>query len=175
MARRGRGSARGVARRSGPKNQIWTVVTANELAITTGSTSISSIVQDSDWTSGQGQERATILRVRGWLNFGGRVNAGVTGEGIIGAYISVQADEVTPTGALLTASYIDQDILWTSGHFFPLVATAEPLPSFDTVIDIKAMRRIRAGQRMTLVVTNNLADGTVTSFVVRALVKRGGA
>ena len=164
-------------RSSGPKNQLWTVVTGDALPVTTGVTSgIGPIVIDEDWVRGASAERATILRVRGWLSWASRLTTGNVDEGSVAAYILL-ADEAKATfgSALAAASYSEADILWTGGVIFP----AQPVdgavvPSFHTLVDIKAMRKIRAGQRLMLIVSNIMTGTVDVSFVLRALMRLGG-
>ena len=173
MARRSGRVTRGSRR--GPKNQIWTAILADDVSILTGTTSLFAITQDSDWTRGQGQERATILRVRGWMSISARLGAGITGDGAVGALVQLESDlAVAPPNALLIASYVDTDILWTAGHQFPHAEGDMSLAAWDRDVDIKAMRKIRAGQRLSMVVTSNLTNTVSISLVLRALVRVGG-
>ncbi len=176
MARR-RSSSR--ARRSGSKNQVWTVVTGDSLVLATGvTTAIGQIVIDEDWVrTTVSSERATVLRVRGWLAIASRVTTGNVDEGSVAGYLTLADEAKTSFGSALTAaSYGEADILWTGGTIFP----AQPVdgavvPQYHTLVDVKAMRKIRSGQRLLLVLTNNMTAGVDVSFVLRALVRLGGS
>ena len=171
MASRRRFS-RGASR--GPKNQIWSVIVEDSVAVGTGATVSFAIIQDTDWARITGQERATILRVRGWFSVSGRVVVGIVGDAAVAAYVSLHDDGVSPPNALLSASYTDEDVLWTGGYQFPLTATDTVLNPWTVDLDVKAMRKIHAGQHLSLTITNNMTVGAEISGVQRALIRIGG-
>jgi len=176
MARRSsRGGGRSVRR--GPKNQVWTNIVMDEnnvLATTTAVLGI--IVGDSDWAvSGSSSERATILRVRGWLSLRQETVVGVGSPGTLFLAIHLTDEDATVPDFSSPGTYAEEDVLWTGGVLLPSLgdATARSF-NFNWMIDIKAMRKLRTGQTLNLVVTNG-SGGTVDfSGVVRALVRRGG-
>jgi len=170
MARRGRG--RRMARK--PGDLVWTVVENDNFSIATGVTiGGSDIVADTDWTVISGQERATIMRVRGWFSFTVGPAAVLTSAGSVFVYIGLfDADESAPS-ASDADSYVDEDILATYGHNFPYSNISQTSPdSWSEVVDIKAMRRIRTGQDLRFVITNEHSLSVEVSFVIRALLKK---
>ena len=153
---------------------IWTVVGNTRFQINAGVTvSGSDIVEDTDWTTVGGQERATLMRIRGWFS----VNQGpvgvLTASGPVSAYIGLfDADEAAPSASAIN-TYVDEDILATYGHGFPYTDIGESPGTFwDQHVDVKAMRKIRTGQDVRFVITNDNPTAVYISFIMRALVKR---
>jgi len=168
------------AARRGPKNQVWTVSLRDDFEITTGVTVIAfSIILDSDWErTSASSERATILRTRGWISIRPASAAGVQLDGTVFMYLTVQDDDATSVSAGLAATYADEDILWTGGVLFPpgsiVVQGGFVGSSKDILLDVKAMRKLRSGQTLELVVTNNMAGSIFLSGVIRSLLRMGG-
>ena len=175
MARR-RTSSR--ASRRGPKNQVWTVgavVGDNVPASTT--TQLSAIVAGSDWeASSAAGEKATCLRIRGWL--GVRQNTDGGGIGSAGAlflYIARQEETVSLSDGSNASTYANEDILWTGGISLPGHGDLSARSfSTDFLIDVKAMRKLRNTQVIRLVVTNASLGAVTFNGVIRALVRMGG-
>ena len=167
-------------RRSGSrmKNNIWTTVLLDEVLIGTGIQNVSDIVQGFDW-SPTGGEHATILTVRGWLSFCGQNDTGIKSEGQIFWYISTIDAAVTLANtpqADAAPTYVQANILATGGHIFESIAggTGDSRPTHDVEINVKTMRKIRAGQNLILVVKNATGDNLRVGGVLRALLRKGG-
>jgi len=165
--------SRGAASR-GPKNNVWTTVLADAFGIATGATQQFNVVQDNDWTTVGGQERATVLRIRGWLALHNKITTGVLPEGSWFAYLTVQDEDAPAAVADVALTYAEEDILWTDGGVFTVTDTNATGHVSYRRIDVKAMRKIRTGQELRLVVTNSVANTIDFSAVVRALLRRGG-
>ena len=170
MAKRVRRSA---SSRS-PKNNVWTTITAFDNGIATGVSQSFPVVLDEDWSGAAGQERATILRIRGWLMVTNKTTTGVRPEGTWAAYITVQDEDAPVASAAVASTYTDEDILWTSGGMFTLTDTNATGIVSERVIDVKAMRKIRIGQTCRLVITNLSDSSLENSVVLRALLRKGG-
>jgi len=170
MARRH--ANRAVSRR-GPKNNLWTVVKPS-ISLASGLTSEISIVQDSDWERGASLEHATVLRVRGWMGMLTKIATGVSGTGVIFAYIAVQSEDAASDSAALVGTYADNDILWTGGWHLPFTEDLATQLAWNFTIDVKSMRKIHTGQELRLVVTNSNPGALAITGVVRALLRIGG-
>ena len=170
MARRGR-----VSRSAKQKGAlIWTTLVNEESSIAVGATKTGSdIVADADWTAVGGQERATIMRVRGWFTVTQEPAAALTGAGTVFGYIGVFDEDELSVDASVAGTYKDEDIMTTFGHMFPYSNIGEPSPNaWSEVVDIKAMRKIRSGQDLRFVLTNKSSLICEVSLVLRALIKR---
>ncbi len=170
MARR----RRGFSARRGPKNQIWTVIVIEDVAV--ANTAVDSIiVASSDWSRGGSFEKATVLRTRRWLSISTSPTQTVK-AGFFAAIYAVDEDN-TAVAAHLPALYSDEDVLWTGGFMIPAGnATAVERPAaFNFDIDVKSMRKINNGQELRLATVVG-ASGLTTrmSGVIRALVRIGG-
>ncbi len=162
---------RGASNR-GPKNNVWSTVLIDENGTAAGITQTFPLVLDEDWSGASGQERATILRIRGWLSFSNKTTTGVRPEGVFFAYITVQDEDAPAAAANLPSSYTDEDIMWTGGGLFTVTDTNATGHVTDLLIDVKAMRKIRIGQVCRLVLTPSV--DVETSGVLRALLRKGG-
>jgi len=156
------------------KNQVWTTILADDLTLGAGATTSLAVVDDADWTVVGGSERATIMRVRGWMSV---ITKGVTGSFArvsMFSYIGVSDEDAPPESAAAVGTYAEEDIMATYGTNFAFTDTGTVGRSWDQLIDVKAMRKIRTGQQCRLVLTNSGIIGVFFSLVVRALVRRSG-
>jgi len=171
-------SRRAAGRRSsGPKNNIWTTVIADRVTVAANGQTADVIVATTDWARGSvgGSERATILRVRGWMSFAGKRIAGAVGSAGLMAYLTVVDEDIsTDADPKTAATYIDEDILWTHGASLSAAAVAESRASVFWEVDVKAMRKIRIGQELRMVWANLGAESIERSMVLRALLRVGG-
>ena len=70
-------------------------------------------------------------------------------------------------------TYTDEDIMATYGHLFEYSDINETSPrTYDQLVDIKAMRKIRSGQELRINFTNEHSLSVTISMTIRALVKR---
>jgi len=173
MAGRRRGSSRAV-RRSGPKDQTWTTVLLDNTVVDDNPTVGADLVIPADWGAGAGLERATVLRVRGWLTFQPPVALPST------CFMAIETQDqglgaaaVDPT---LPAFYADEDVVWTRGVSVAVTAAANDLyvPTLD--VDVKAMRKITSGMVLRLSMRTNGPVGAqwTVNGVLRTLVRIGG-
>ena len=172
MARRRRGGFSRSVKKTGAT--IWTTLINEAVTILPGATKTGSdIVTDSDWSVIGGQERATILRIRGWFAVSIAPAAALTDAGGCFGYIGVyDADELSLT-ASAASTYKDEDIMTTFGHVFPYSNISQTSPdAWHQVVDVKAMRKIRTGQECRFVLTNETPLDLEVSLVLRALVKK---
>ncbi len=158
----------------GPKNNVWAVVLADEVPVASLASVSFNIVQDSDWQGGTGQERGTILRIRGWLSVNNKTTTGVRPDGAWFAYVTVQDEDAAVASPIDPQSYIDEDILWTGGGQFTATDTNATGHVTEINIDIKTMRKIRVGQQCRLAVFNASGGTMNVSHVLRALLRKGG-
>jgi len=172
MARRR--SGRAVSRQ---KDQVWAVSLFQNTDIGSGVTAVlASLVDKTDWhASGSSSQRATLLRVRGWFSMRQETAAGVGAPGPVYLYVTNVDEDATVAIASNPNTYADEDILWTGGVQCPSLGDAT-VRSFtrDWILDIKAMRKIRSGQRIDLAVTNTTTQNVEFSGVIRSLVRIGG-
>jgi len=163
-ARRRRASGRGA--RSGPKNQLWSAVISENVALAAAAVSNDDIVAPTDWVVGVGLEHATVLRCRGFLSV---VPDGAADGALFAAIVKVD-DAVADLDPGAIATYTTEDVLWSWCLQWEASSIGAPA---QTVIDVKAMRRISTQDSIRLCLS---AVGTQArvSFICRALVRRGG-
>ena len=89
-------------------------------------------------------------------------------------YVTLMDEDAPVAAADLVQTYTDEDILWTGGGAMTVTDTNATGIVVDMPIDIKAMRKMRRGQELRLVVTNPSATVQVANFVIRALLRKGG-
>jgi len=165
------------AARRGPKNNLWTVVVQDEISIGAGGALRSNIVVAADWErSTGGNERATLLTIRGWFAITSKPNAGVAASGgSIHAYIGIFDEDETPPLGDLASTYSQEDVIWTDGWTFPGAAdVSDPMQTYKAHVHVKAMRKIRSGQKVSLVIDSGLTTAVQTNGVLRALLRLGG-
>jgi len=173
MARARRLTGRAVR---GTKNQVWTVSLVFELQVVAAvPTIIFSPVTDPDWVrSNASAERATLLRMRGWMSVRG-LSTTFSG-GAVMMYALLSDDDAPIVPADVANTYAEEDILWTGGTMLPdMPADASGVqPTRDWDIDVKSQRKFRAGEGVDFVMENNCANSIEVSGVIRALVRMGG-
>ncbi len=175
MARHSRGGTTRSVKR-GPKNNLWTAVLYAGTQIALGAQNTSLIVTQDDWIrAAAGNERCTILRVRGTLSIA-HEEVAATAAGAVQAYAMVEDEDVTTTASpFVAATYAEEDILWTNGIAWPTMAANTVVSPVHWVIDIKAMRRIQRDQELKMVIANGAAGRkVVVNGVIRALLRLGG-
>jgi len=166
-------------RRNDQSGLLWSavgVVAARENIVPASSFRYDIVIVGTDIVGGQAQGQCTLLRIRGWLSM--CVNESASGDcdwvGLIGVFD--QNDDLTgPGGPELIASYSNEDILWTGGgqgNQWSAVPTAVTnFMETTREIDVKAKRRLRSGQVVSLVVTNIGTADLSTLGVLRGLCK----
>jgi len=157
--------------RSGPKNQVWTSILFSQAALGAGAVVIGDIAAPSDWqVTTTASERATLLRIRGWLSFAPDASAGATG---VFMQIVVMDEAAASPNPVASSSYNDFDVLWTGG-FNLAISAATPNSGVNLIaIDVKVMRKITNSQDVRLAM-RTVGSAGLLSGVVRALVRRGG-
>jgi len=159
-------------RRSGQKNQVWVSTVANDVQFDDTPAIEFNIVQGSDWEVTGSAEKATVLRIRGWMVVNKDISQ-ASCDWFCGIYmVDEDAGVQTPAGLGL---YTDEDVLWsTGGGSANLSTTASGNQDFRE-IDVKAMRRIGNGQQIRMTFASNVSGVNFSmSGVTRALVRRGG-
>ncbi len=175
MASHFRRPSRSTSRR-GPKNNLWTTVLFNQTPIGAGAQNTSLIVTADDWIrAAGGNERCTLLRIRGMLSFAPEANTAVVASAMMSYVMVEDADVAVAASPFVAATYANEDILWTASAALPALAVDEPGPQSNWVIDIKAMRRIQKDQEIKIVTANTAGSRTQeVSGVLRALLRLGG-
>jgi len=163
---------RGKAR--GPKDQVWTALLLNGVAVDDNPAISRDIVTAADWAVGGGFERGTILRVRGWLI----CQPPIAVPSTLFMTVGLQDKDLVVGFAqpVVAATYIDEDIMWSAGQSVAVTAAANDLWVPPLIVDIKTMRKITAADdlRLTMQTTGPAAANWSVSGVLRALVRRGG-
>jgi len=145
-----------------------------ETLVANGTTAFAKVVTDTDWVRAAGFERATILRVRGMMSFTNKIDALAVAGGFVAAYVALMDEDASVPPATTVATYTDEDILWADSHNIPFVVADGSGFVYHFPIDIKAMRKMRAGQDLNFVLTNLATADIQFSGVVRALLRLGG-
>jgi len=162
------------ARSSGPKNQVWAALALVGIVVDDTPVVSANIVQSLDWVARGGFERATLLRIRGWLSFTPPVAVPSTIFWCVGRVDNgVGVAALDPT---LVATYVNEDILATGGQAVAVTAAANDLIVPNVDVDIKAMRKISVADeiRLAMRTTGPAAAGWTVNGVLRALVRIGG-
>ena len=176
MAGRSKGGHGSRAVHRGPKNNLWTTVLFNQTQLGLGAQNTSLIVTEDDWIrAAGGNERATILRVRGKLTVAAD-ELGAVASGTVMAYVMVEDEDVAIAASpFLAATYANEDILWTGSVAMPQFALDTVIEPYTWDLDIKAMRRIQRDQELKIVIANAAAGRKViVTGVLRALLRLGG-
>ena len=154
--------------RRGPKNYVWSAVLIADQTVGSGAMAGQNIVQATDWAGAVGFERATLLTVRGWLNI---VQVGTEVLQWFAVVAKQGADEPA-LDALVVATYVDEDLLWTGGGSFPATGVAQATNKDDREIHIKVKRKLSVDDNITLFV--GATAGLLTfNTVLRGLVDKG--
>ena len=151
---------------------MWIATVIDETNITNASTDIV-LVGSTDWAIGGGFEKATVLRVRGWL--GGLVSSLNAVTGAIAAAIYVVDEDEAASDATSPVFYSDEDVVWTNGQAWGAgnAASVERPWAFSFDVDVKAMRRVSNGQELRLTMRAfNAGQTTLLSGVVRTLLRK---
>jgi len=159
----------------GPKNQVWAVSVFEQTNVPVATTVLLGVlVAGSDWnSSNSSSERATLLRIRGWMSMRQETVAGVGTPGAIFFGIFVLDEDGTTPDMSTASTYADEDILWTGGVQLPSLGDASARSfTADWVVDVKAMRRITNGQGIRLAVTNPTGSTVDVSGTFRSLVRK---
>jgi len=156
------------------KNNVWTVVLLDGVAIPASGLVSSDIVSPSDWErSASGKEEATVLTVRGWLSYVNKLVLADNNPNGVFQYVGIQDEDIstspTPTAA---STYTEEDIMWTGGHLFPFESSDGS--SHTTEFNIKAQRRITSGQDLRHVMEVGAGSDLLVSGVIRALLRISG-
>jgi len=127
-----------------------------------------------DVGGGSGQETATLLRIRGWICLVATQNE--AGNTSIMGGVSVNEDDAPVVDFTDVASYTQEDILWTFGRCVhsPSILQTEHDYGVLWEVDIKAKRRLKEGQAVTLnvaVAVGSTGPLFLVSGVLRALLK----
>jgi len=163
MAMRGRRASRP----RGPKPKyLWTTALLDQFATATTVTNVE-ILQASDWErSSASFERATLVRVRGWMAF--RVTSLAANS--LFMYVGLYDEDEASSLADVVATYDSEDILWTGG----IVTAATGLSEDNTKImkvDVKVARKITSAMHLRMVFTASNSNNIVVSGVLRACIK----
>ncbi len=148
---------------SGGKNYVWTVVRIGRALSTTVSSDI--LVADADWNSNASQNKATILAVRGYLNF----RSIGTSDADCKYYIGTQDEDLTVLASPDTAgTYVDEDIMYTNG-IGKGAGAVEAVQLYLDVFNIKAKRKLRTGMELRLIARASANSQIQVAGIIRTL------
>ena len=167
-----RGISRSASRR-GPKNQVWTAVLMNEQIFDEAPAIEFNIVEPLDWSTANSFERATLLRIRGWIAFDKAVSS--AHSTVFAMIYKTDADDPVRAPDVV-AEYTDEDVLWSGGFTAQATgATPDGVGTQGMIIDIKAMRKITVSDEIRVSVVGTAAGiAWSLSGVLRGLVRLGG-
>jgi len=168
-------SRRRYSAKRGPKNNVWSVLVLEDVAIST-TTIESAIVAPADWSgvTGTGFEKGTLLRIRGWLGFTlSQTSAAQTT--LFGMIYVTDANDVVHSPAL-AASYATEDVLWSWGQIWPTgnASALEKNATLSVPVDVKSMRKIDSSKQVRLALIVSTTSGVLISGVLRGLVRKSG-
>ena len=176
MARK-RGFSRGT-RKSGKKNQLWSIAVQDEVTIAAGALLNTSIVVPGDWARDPGGalEHATVLTVVGWFSMSNKI-IGTTVGSLGGFHCAIIASHEDVGFALqnpsTAATYASNRIMWTGGSTIP-ATPAEGNHHERWEINLKTGRRITSGDDIRFLANNGSGGNVQVSGVFRALLQLGG-
>ena len=133
------------------------------------------IVDSAEWQgAGTSFQRATLLRIRGWLSVCHDAQDASAGSFFAAIYV-VDAG-VLPISPLNAALYTDEDVIWTGGWqsaTFGAGAVETRIPHvFD--VDVKSMRKIETSREVRLTIVSTVGLDGRFSCLLRGLVRKGG-
>ena len=154
---------------------IWTAILMDDVAISATVQGLP-IVLSSDYSRTTSQQQATLIAIRGWLSLS--TSNTTAREQVFMGIIKKDEDE-DATGVSLDPGIIDfyvrEDVLWTGGWQNPAFQTSVgERPSYHEILNVKAKRKLRGGQDISLQVVSQ--GGTTTeriTGVLRGLLKVG--
>lgn len=144
------------------QEHLWTVSKTSDFAVAAATVFETDIVSPSDWTSRAGFERATLVRVRGWI----LAYAAGTVNDTVDLAIYHRDDRLAAVDPSLAATYTGNDILWTSGGLAAKVATGDHSQVVFREVDIRVKRKLVENSSITLV-------GHSTAAVTYSICLRG--
>jgi len=89
-------------------------------------------------------------------------------------YMLKTDDDAPIVTASAASTYAEEDILWTGGTSFPDAPLDAPKPQKDWDLDVKAMRKIRSGESVDIIMTATTVNAVEVSGCVRSLLRLGG-
>jgi len=161
--------------RGAPKrhDQMWTVLVIENQAFGPAPAVQLDLCDGADWAAGTGFERATLLRIRGWLV----LNSSIDTAGSAAFMTISKVDENDPAAQgspTDPVTYVDEDVLWTGGAGTTVLSAVAPdmrAERFD--VDVKAMRRMTLADDIRISFETTGADLWLVNGVLRCLVRRG--
>ena len=138
--------ARRLTRRSNSATKakyLWTAVLFREQTVSTAFIDID-ILSPVDWERGATSfERATVVAIRGWLEFAPILTIASS----VFSYIGLYDEDEASTDADIVAAYQTEDILWTGGtaQGLSIVTTA---PGHRVDMNVKVSRKITSASQI---------------------------
>ncbi len=146
---------------------LWTSVLLSNFATATTVTGVN-IIEPADWERGPTSfERATLVRVRGWLST--RISSEAADA--LFMYIGLYDEDEVSSLADVVATYDSEDILWTGGTVRSSTGNLSGNAVSHQHIDVKVARKITSAQELRLVFTTTFTTTLVVSGVLRACIK----
>ncbi len=150
---------------SGGKNYLWAAVLVGQ-NIPNSPSFGGKLVQDTDWATHGGQQKATVLAIRGWLATKAVGTSSATAHMFIG--VGDEDEAASQASPILAQTYIDEDIMWTGGASKAAGALSDgDIGYFE--INIKAKRKIRSGQEVRLVTEASVVSQIALHGILRTL------
>ncbi len=167
----GRNRTRRASARKG--EYIWTAVLFDEVSVSNTTQGLP-IVLSADFSSTTSQQQATLVAIRGWFSLASQNTTAP--ESVFMGIVKKDEDE-SSTGISMDPGIIDfyvrEDILWTGGWLNPAFQTAVgERPFYHEILNVKAKRKLRGGQDISLqVVSQGGTNAVDISGVLRGLLK----
>ena len=167
--------ARSGRRSSGAtKNQLWIPTIMDEVTVNSSGVEVV-LCNGTDWAIGGGFEKATILRVRGWLSFTlDPLNTVAGGIAMMIYHVDEDDTGVSPIAAVV---YTDEDVLWTQGFAWGAgnAGAVEARRGYHFNVDVKSMRKTNNGSDLRLSLDSfNASQGSAMTGVLRVLLRKSG-
>lgn len=149
------------------QEHFWDVANTGDFAVAAGSILDAAIVVPSDYAVRVGFERATVVRMRGWV----AVQASVAAtQGFVYGMFVVRNAGSAALDPNLTASLRDYDVLSTFGGHIAKVVNGDHSQVMYHTIDIPVKRKLTEDQEINMYVKASPGVASIVSYVCRTLV-----
>lgn len=145
------------------QEHMWTAIYSSGSSVVAATTLSLPVVSPTDWVVRSGSTHATLVRVRGQFSFHPTSAANARFAALL---VVNDIDEALPNPDAV-AAYVEEDVLGAWSGIAGFVAAGDITP-FNFVIDVKARRKLRNEDQVTLLVRSP-NTGTIAGHA-RALI-----
>ena len=152
-------------------DQGWVPFLQPTGTLTAGTTSMSTLVDQTDWASGTMAELCTVMSIRGWLSITSDFGASISNS-ISWAILLVDTAIVAADVDLATIDTWERDMLVTGMLHSSHSATEQNWdPGYTWEVNVKTRRRMQSKQKLILCIESNITNGGF-GVILRTLIRR---